>query len=111
LSGGQKQRISIARAILKEPALLILDDCLSAVDSRTEASVLKALNEYLHNKTAIIITHRIFSLLQFDRIVVLDEGRIAETGTHDTLLARNNLYASLYRKQLAEEANEAPVKG
>jgi ATP-binding cassette subfamily B protein len=110
LSGGQKQRISIARAILKEPALLILDDCLSAVDSRTEASILKALNEYLQNKTAIIITHRIFSLLQFDRIVVLDEGRIAEIGTHDSLLARDELYASLYRKQLAEEADETPVK-
>jgi len=110
LSGGQKRRISIARAILKDPALLILDDCLSAVDSRTEAAILEQLDQYLINKTAIIITHRIFSLLRFDRIIVLDDGRIAEEGTHESLLQHNGLYASLYRKQLAEEASTTAVK-
>lgn len=110
LSGGQKQRISIARAILKDPALLILDDCLSAVDSRTEAAILEQLDQYLVDKTAIIITHRIFSLLRFDRIIVLDDGRIAEEGTHESLLQHNGLYASLYRKQLAEEASTTAVK-
>jgi ATP-binding cassette subfamily B protein len=110
LSGGQKQRISIARAVLKDPALLIMDDCLSAVDSRTEAAILKAMDEYLDGKTAIIITHRIFSLLRFDRIIVMEDGHIAEEGTHESLLQQNGLYASLYRKQLAEEESEQPVK-
>lgn len=110
LSGGQKQRISIARAILKDPALLLLDDCLSAVDSRTEAAILEQLNVYLQQKTAIIITHRIFSLIQFDRILVLDNGRIAEDGTHESLLAQNGIYATIYRKQLDEEPVYEPVK-
>lgn len=109
LSGGQKQRISIARAIVKEPSFLILDDCLNAVDYKTEAAVLKELNEYLQNKTAIIITHRIFSLLHFDRIVVLDEGRIAETGTHESLLALGGIYTGLYKRQQAEQLKNQNV--
>lgn len=109
LSGGQKQRISIARAIMKDPALLILDDCLNAVDSRTEAAILEQLNDYLKNKTAIIITHRIFSLLQFDRIVVLDGGKIAEQGTHQELLEKAGLYASLYNQQQLEEDENGAV--
>jgi len=109
LSGGQKQRISIARAIMKDPALLILDDCLNAVDSRTEAAILEQLNDFLKDKTAIIITHRIFSLLQFDRIVVLDGGKIAEQGTHHELLEKAGLYASLYNQQQLEEDENGPV--
>ncbi len=109
LSGGQKQRISIARAIMKDPALLILDDCLNAVDSRTEAAILEQLNDFLKDKTAIIITHRIFSLLQFDRIVVLDGGKIAEQGTHQELLERGRLYTSLYNQQQLEEDENGAV--
>jgi len=107
LSGGQKQRISIARALLKDPALLILDDCLSAVDARTENEIIGHLNSYLENKTAIIITHRIFSLFQFDRIIVLEEGAIVEEGTHQSLLARKGYYASLYARQ-QEADRESP---
>src|SRR5690606_2901850 len=86
LSGGQKQRISIARALVKDPRLIIFDDCLSAVDARTEKQITGHLDVYLKNKTAIFITHRIFSLFHFDKIVVMDNGRIAETGTHTELL-------------------------
>jgi ATP-binding cassette subfamily B protein len=104
LSGGQKQRISIARALIKEPNLVIFDDCLSAVDARTEKTIITNLYEYLKDKTAVIITHRIFSLFHFDRIVVLDEGEIVEEGTHDELLAKNGHYAQLYARQQEQEA-------
>ena len=108
LSGGQKQRISIARAFLKNPQVMLLDDCLSAVDAKTEKAILTALNELLHNKTSIIITHRIFTLLDFDRIILLENGSILEEGTHDELLARKGLYYELYEAQrLEEKAEEA----
>jgi ATP-binding cassette, subfamily B, multidrug efflux pump len=105
LSGGQKQRISIARALIKDPQVVIFDDCLSAVDARTENEIIGNLYSFLQDKTAIIITHRIFSLFAFDKIVVLEDGRIAEQGTHQQLLARNGLYAEMYARQQTESDN------
>jgi ATP-binding cassette subfamily B multidrug efflux pump len=104
LSGGQKQRISIARALIKQPNLVIFDDCLSAVDAKTEKEIIGNLNEYLQDKTAIIITHRIFSLFNFDKIVVLEDGEIVEMGTHKELLQiKNGYYAGLYARQQEQE--------
>jgi ATP-binding cassette subfamily B protein len=102
LSGGQKQRISIARALIKEPEIIVFDDCLSAVDAKTEQEIIGNLYRYLHDKTAIIITHRIFSSFHFDNIIVLDNGELAEQGTHEELLGQNGYYAELYRLQLTE---------
>jgi ATP-binding cassette, subfamily B, multidrug efflux pump len=99
LSGGQKQRISIARALAGNHEIVIFDDCLSAVDARTEKEIITNLYNYLQNKTAIIITHRIFTLFDFDRIVVLDQGKMVEAGTHEELLARNGHYTRLYEQQ------------
>lgn len=105
LSGGQKQRIAIARALIKDSKLLILDDCLSAVDAKTESNIIGHLQVYLKNKTAIIITHRIFSLFQFDKIVVLDDGAIIELGTHEELLSKKGYYAELYRRQQEQDSH------
>jgi len=103
LSGGQKQRISIARALIKDAKIVIFDDCLSAVDVKTEKEILNGLNEYLDKKTAVIITHRIFSLIRFDKIIVIDEGKIVEEGTHDELLRKNGYYADMYARQQNQE--------
>ena len=104
LSGGQKQRISIARAFAKKPDVVLLDDCLSAVDTNTESRILGYLSGALADKTAIIITHRIYSMLKFDKIIVLDEHRVVEEGTHEELMVRGGYYADLFEKQsLVEE--------
>ena len=103
LSGGQKQRISIARAIIKQPQLLIFDDCLSAVDTETEEEILTNLKEIMKNKTSIIISHRVSSVKNADSIIVLDQGEIVEQGHHDDLMAKQGVYFELYKMQLLED--------
>jgi ATP-binding cassette subfamily B protein len=106
LSGGQKQRTAIARAVAKDPRILILDDALSAVDTYTEAEILKRLRGVMRERTSIVVAHRISTVKDADEILVLDEGTIAERGTHRDLLERNGLYAAMYRRQLIEEELE-----
>lgn len=103
LSGGQKQRISIARAIVKNPGILILDDCLSAVDTKTEEKILKNIKEVTKDMTTIIIAHRISTIKDADEIIVLDEGRIVERGNHEELVELGGYYNNIYQKQLLEE--------
>jgi len=107
LSGGQKQRTALARALFVDPKILVLDDALSAVDTYTEEEILSRLRGVMRQRTSIIVAHRISTVREADRIFVLDAGRIAESGTHDQLVAANGLYAALYRKQLLEEELQA----
>lgn len=103
LSGGQKQRVSIARAIINSPKLLIFDDSLSAVDTKTEESILRNLGKIMQGKTSIIIAHRVSTIKNSDKILVLDDGKIIEQGKHEELIENRGLYFELYEKQLLEE--------
>src|SRR5665213_1894527 len=103
LSGGQKQRISIARALIKDHQVTVFDDCLSAVDAKTENEIILNLYNFLQEKTAVIITHRIFSLFNFDKIILLEDGKIVEQGTHQSLLEINGKYAEMYRHQQEQD--------
>ena len=106
LSGGQKQRISIARALIKKPSLVVFDDCLSAVDTATENNILNNIGTILKDKTALIITHRIFRQIQFDKIIVLEDGEILEQGTHLELMNKNGYYSDLYNVQARQHVND-----
>jgi ATP-binding cassette subfamily B protein len=106
LSGGQKQRTALARAVIRDPRILILDDSLSSVDTQTEEKILSGLRGVMRGRTTILISHRTSTVQNADQIVVLRDGRIIERGTHDELLARGGYYADLYHKQLLEEELE-----
>jgi ATP-binding cassette subfamily B protein len=104
LSGGEKQRVAIARTLLKNPPILVLDEATSALDSRTEQAIQETLERIAESRTSIIIAHRLSTIVNADQIVVLDEGRVAERGTHDSLLRMGGLYAELWARQAAERS-------
>ncbi len=107
LSGGQKQRVSIARALINEPKILIFDDCLSAVDTRTEEEILSNLSRIMKNRTSVLIAHRISTIKNADKIIVMEDGQIVEQGTHAQLLNEGGVYAEMYQNQLLEEENQS----
>ena len=103
LSAGQRQRIAIARAILRNPRILILDEATASLDNESEALVQDALNRLMHNRTTLIIAHRLTTIENADHILVLNHGTIVEEGTHEALLTKDGLYARLYNRQFSEE--------
>jgi ATP-binding cassette subfamily B protein len=111
LSGGQRQRATLARALLRDPRILVLDDAFASVDAETEAAILTALLERVHGRTTLVVTHRLRAAAALDRIVVLDEGRLVEDGSHAALLARGGLYARLWRRQQLEGSLEGAHRG
>ncbi|MDB2674802.1 ATP-binding cassette domain-containing protein, partial [Flavobacteriaceae bacterium] len=106
LSGGQKQRVSIARAIIKNPKILVFDDCLSAVDTETEERILANLESVSKDKTTFIISHRVSSAKNADKIIILDDGEIIQQGSHNQLINENGYYKELYEQQLLEKENQ-----
>jgi ATP-binding cassette subfamily B protein len=107
LSGGEKQRVAIARTLVKDPPILLLDEATSALDSRTEQDILRTLNKVSEHRTTLAIAHRLSTIADADRILVLDHGRLAETGTHRELLSKGELYAEMWARQQAEESESA----
>ncbi|MGB5356059.1 MAG: ATP-binding cassette domain-containing protein, partial [Eudoraea sp.] len=105
LSGGQKQRVSIARALIKDPEIFLFDDCLSAVDTETEEEILNNLKKAVHKKTTLIVSHRVSSAKNADKILVLEDGKILQQGTHNDLISQNGYYKELYFNQLSTKEN------
>ena len=110
LSGGEKQRVAIARTLLKDPPILILDEATSAHDSRTEEAIQATLDGVVRNRTTIVIAHRLSTIVGADQIVVLNDGQVAERGTHGELLAKGGLYAELWERQVAERELEEIIE-
>jgi ATP-binding cassette, subfamily B, multidrug efflux pump len=103
LSGGQKQRVSIARALIKDPQIFLLDDCLSAVDTETEEQILNNLFKISENKTTILVSHRVSTAKNADKIIILEDGKIIQQGSHNQLVNEEGYYKELYFKQLSEK--------